>query len=330
MVVLVDVLPAPRVAGGEPVRPEPGPAGVRGAVQQLPADLRGGGRQQDAVPEEAGGDDQSRDVPVPSRSAPPGPAAARCPGSRAGPGRWPRAVPVRRRRGPAAGRRAAAGTRRRRTRRRWPGRPAAAGCFRRGRPPAAWHRSPPCRPAGERCRPAPRGPVPARWRSAAAAVSPAPGAGGCRRGPAAAAAGVRRAGPSSAAAPRPLATMVSVARTEPPPARLAPATRPSSPQQPGSAPPMVLAAAVRGEQFPDPGEQPARVHLVVGGNVEGAGDAGAQQGFARARLPDGQRLHGQAGRLLDGAQVRERPAVGGVGPHGEGRRREVTRCRWRR
>ena len=99
---------------------------------------------------------------------------------------------------------------------------------------------------------------------------------------------------------------------------------PVLPQQPGSAPADGVAVAVRGQEFPDPGEQPAGVHLVVGGNVEGAGDAGAQQGLARARLPDGQRLDGQAGRLLDGAQVRERPAVGGVGAHGEGRRREVT------
>ena len=90
------------------------------------------------------------------------------------------------------------------------------------------------------------------------------------------------------------------------------------------------AAAVRGEEFPDPGEQPARVHLVVGGNVEGAGDAGAQEGFAHACFPDGQRLHGQAGRLLDGPQVRERPAVGGVGAHGEGRRREVSGAGWLR
>ncbi len=101
---------------------------------------------------------------------------------------------------------------------------------------------------------------------------------------------------------------------------------PVLPQQPGSAAAEDPAVAVRGQEFPDPGEQPAGVHLVVGGNVEGAGDAGAQQGFAGARLPDGQRLDGQAGRLLDGAQVRERPAVGGVGAHGEGRRREVARA----
>ena len=44
----------------------------------------------------------------------PGPAGARCPVSRAGPWRWPRAVPVRRRRAPAAGRPAAAGRRPRR------------------------------------------------------------------------------------------------------------------------------------------------------------------------------------------------------------------------
>ncbi len=95
------------------------------------------------------------------------------------------------------------------------------------------------------------------------------------------------------------------------------------PEQAGSAPADGVALRVGSQESADPGEQPARIHLVVGGNAESAGDARAQEGLPRPRLADGQRLHREAVRLLDGAQVRERPAVGGVGPHGEGRRREV-------
>ena len=196
------------------------------------------------MPEEPGGDDQSRHV---RRNAPdprPGPAAARCPGSPAGPWRWPRAVPVRRRRGPAAGRRAAAGRRRRRIRR-CP-RVAAVWCCRsrrRGRRPAPvtegilplggadHHRA--VRPGHEVDRyPADQSPHRRGQQRPQFFRHPEPEDVAVDRPQRQA--GVRRAGPRARRRPGRWPQWFPLARTVPPPARLAPATRPSAQSRPAA------------------------------------------------------------------------------------------------
>ena len=79
-----------------------------------------------------------------------------------------------------------------------------------------------------------------------------------------------------------------------------------------------------GEGLPQGRYQLPRIHLVVGRSVQRARDRGAQQGFAAAGFAHGQQFNLQPVGPLHGAQVHQRPPVGGVGTHGEGRRRQVS------
>ena len=71
-------------------------------------------------------------------------------------------------------------------------------------------------------------------------------------------------------------------------------------------------------------DESARIHLVVRRDVQGAGDPGAEQRLPGTCLADGQRFNVQAVGPLHVAQVHQGPAVGRIGTHRQGRRRQVT------
>jgi hypothetical protein len=133
-------------------------------------------------------------------------------------------------------------------------------------------------------------------------------------------------------AARPLATTVSAALTDPPPASRTPQTRHSAvPEQTGGVLPhrVSLRAAICWPWPASPGsnrpDELRGIHLVVRRDVQGAGDRGAEQRLPGTCLADGQRFNVQAVGPLHVPQVHQGPAVGGIGTHRQGRRRQVTR-----
>ncbi len=81
---------------------------------------------------------------------------------------------------------------------------------------------------------------------------------------------------------------------------------------------------MRGQPCHEAARQLPGINLMICGDLKGTGNLRAQERFTFPGSPHRQRFDPKACGKLDGAKVCERTSVGGVGTHGEGRRRAVS------